>query len=347
MHTIEARNIHQALPEGLHRLRTQGIQQDSRNGPVIVMPGPVTTCFLRPCERVIFHPERDANPFFHLMESLWMLAGRNDLEFLTRFVQTFGMFSDDGKTLHGAYGHRWRTHFGFDQLGHIIATLRDDPTDRRQVLQMWDANMDLGREGKDLPCNTHVYFLRGKDGALNMTVCCRSNDIIWGAYGANAVHFSMLQEYIAAGIGCPVGLYWQMSNNYHAYVDKIEPLAVVEEQAMTIFDQEPRRCPYSREEVIPYPLVSTPIEQWQQDLLIFLEEGPVVGLRDSFFRRVATPMLLAHQAYSENQGGERYIKTLEILQQCRAEDWKRAAEEWILRRHAKFLRSADNGVDYS
>ena len=32
---------------------------------------------------------------------------------------------------------------------------------------------------------------------LCMTVCNRSNDMLWGAYGANVVHMSMLQEFVA------------------------------------------------------------------------------------------------------------------------------------------------------
>ena len=63
---------------------------------------------------------------------------------------------------------------------------------------MWDAKQDLSHrnESKDLPCNTHVYFSI-REGFLDMTVCNRSNDLIWGCCGANAVHMSFLQEYVA------------------------------------------------------------------------------------------------------------------------------------------------------
>lgn len=50
-----------------------------------------------------------------------------------------------------------------------------------------------------------------------MTVANRSNDIIWGCYGANAVHMSMLQEFVANALGIPVGLYNQVSNDWHIY----------------------------------------------------------------------------------------------------------------------------------
>ena len=50
-----------------------------------------------------------------------------------------------------------------------------------------------------------------------MSIVNRSNDMIWGAYGANAVHMSMLLEYMAAMTGFQVGIYYQISNNLHAY----------------------------------------------------------------------------------------------------------------------------------
>ena len=33
-----------------------------------------------PTKELLFDPDRDANPFFHFMEGLWMLAGFNDLK---------------------------------------------------------------------------------------------------------------------------------------------------------------------------------------------------------------------------------------------------------------------------
>lgn len=346
MQVINARNVHCALPEGVRMLKVLGEERDSRNGPVRVMPGPVTTVYRCPTERVILWPERDANPFFHLMEGLWMLAGRDDLGFLTQFVKTFANYSDDGMTLHGAYGRRWRSWFGFDQLGHIIEALRENPHDRRQVLQMWDATSDLGRDGKDVPCNTQVYFGVNSSGRLDMTVCCRSNDMVWGAYGANGVHFSMLQEYMAAAIEVEVGQYWQVSNNFHAYLDTLQQVESLVDRSEDCHRPRERGCPYATGRVAPFPLVSTPIRQWQQDLAMFMEEGPVVGLRDPFFRRVAIPMLLAHQAYKQYTGAERYDVAQGVLGQCRATDWRLAGEQWIEARRQAWVRRSDDGVVY-
>ncbi len=351
MHTIDVRNVQEALPEGIRLLQNVGIHRESRNGPVLVHDGPVTTLYRRPRERVIFWPERDANPFFHFMESLWMLAGRRDVEFVSRYVGSMKQFSDDGKIFHGAYGHRWINHFKHIQDGeqvgymHQLLTvgtmLKRNPEERRAVVGMWDPETDLAASGKDLPCNTHMYFSINKDGALDMTVCNRSNDIIWGAYGANAVHMSYAQEYVAGVVGCPVGRYWQWSNNYHAYLKTFTPLLKLADEVAT-----PHRLfldRYSNRLVQPYPLMSTPEQQWREDLALFMEEDVYIGLRDRFFTSVAHPIKMAHLAYKKGSGEERYITALEIIEQCRASDWRLACEQWLTRRLEKHRRAQDDG----
>lgn len=348
MQVIRVRNVHKALPEGLRLVQTSGMRRDSRNGSVLVVPTPVTTWYAKPRERVLFWAERDANPFFHFFECLWMLAGRRDVQFLDRFVKRMKTFSDDGETFHGAYGHRWRQHFDVegggnpnlpDQLPTIISRLIRFPDDRRCVLTMWDPCADLNADSKDLPCNTHVYFSRDQGGFLDMTVSCRSNDMILGAYGANAVHFSFLQEYVAGAVGCGVGGYWQMSNNYHAYVnndyDKIAHLADQVDDGMTA-----RPCPYELGAVSAYPIKVYSTKIWDEDLGVFFENGTVVGFRDPFFRQVVTPMWHAHQAY----GSRDFDQARDILAQCAATDWRLAATQWITRRQQRLEGAKADGT---
>ena len=127
MHVIRARNVNYALPMGLAYLELDGERSESRAGEVVVAPEPVTTVYELPVQRVLFYPERDCNPFFHLMESLWMLQGRRDVKFVKRFAGNMAKYSDDGANLEGAYGHRWRYHFKHDQLRWAIDRLRTDP----------------------------------------------------------------------------------------------------------------------------------------------------------------------------------------------------------------------------
>lgn len=331
MIVIEARNVQEAFRLGMTLIHDKATKRSSRAGEVLVIDGPVTTLYNRPTERVLFYPERDANPFFHFMEGLWMLGGRNDVEWISRFNSNIDQFSDDGVTFHGAYGYRWLNHFsGINQLSKVAEILRENKYDRRCVVNMWDPEIDLGRVGKDVPCNVAIMFAVSQTNHLDMTVCCRSNDIIWGAYGANAVHFSMLQEVMAAWIGSAVGRYWQISNNYHAYLDVFEKhksVVGLPNWRQTFMYEDPNL-------VCPFPMVNKPIETWFSDLNMFLDEGPVLGLRDRFFRKVACPIWNSWFAWknTEREKAERSQAAIEDLQSCKAADWKLACEEWILRR---------------
>jgi len=233
MLTRNCRNVNQGLPEVLRALQHHGRSYPSRNGEVVALNEPFCISYNTPYENVLFSPLRDANPFFHFMESVWMLAGRNDVEFVSMYNRRMREYSDDGIKFHGAYGYRWRHAFGFDQLNAIKTILKDNPFDRRAVLGMWHPGLDLGKTGKDFPCNTHCYFrivevnsVTNNDPSpfveryLQMTVCNRSNDAIWGLCGANAVHFSFLHRYMAECLDVNVGELFFITNNLHVYTDQ-------------------------------------------------------------------------------------------------------------------------------
>jgi len=326
MHVIRKRNVHQILPIGLGYLAECGIPMPSRAGDVLVAPGPVTTVYDRPAERVLFWAERDANPFLHFFESLWILAGRNDVALPARFAQRMRDFSDDGVTFHGAYGHRLRNHFGVDQLEVAVQMLNANPYNRRIVLQLWDPKEDLARDGKDLPCNQSIllnvsFGRRDERNRLNMMVTSRSHDIIWGAYGANAVQFPFIQEYLAGRLNLEIGNLTQVSWNYHAYVDVYNK---TRRGALLVPHDE---CPYTTGEIAPYPLMTVP-EAWNRDLLLFFEDPHSYGYTNSFFSQVAKPLWFSHAAFKKKD----IIGAIEIVEQCQASDWRKAAREWLLRR---------------
>lgn len=339
MRVIEATNVQEALKLGLGLLAKEGVKRESRAGDVLLMDCPVATRYAFPDQRVLFWAERDANPFFHFMEGLWMLAGRSDVAWISQFNSTIDQFSDDGVSFHGSYGQRWINHFTeceyregdgepfnikyMNQLERIIKMLKENPNERRCVLQMWDAETDLGHKGKDVPCNTQIIFSISVYGNLDMSVFNRSNDIVWGAYGANAVHMSMLQEFMAAAIGVPIGEYWQISNNWHSYLEVFEKHKCVKDLKWN--------DPYDGE-VEVYPMVNSPINEWLEDLEMFISQGVVTGSRDKFFRKVVHPMWNAWFAWKNKDDKKRIDTAIALMQDCQATDWKKACVEWLERR---------------
>jgi thymidylate synthase len=317
MRVIHARNVNHAFTQAVRAFVAVGVEQPSRAGDTLEIATPVSTVYERPCERVLFNEVRDANPFFFLHEALWMLGGRDDVASLTPFLKRMAEYSDDGKTFHAAYGHRWRSHFGRDQLLEIVTMLQRDCDTRRGVLQIWDANSDLGADSKDIPCNDLVFF-KIRSGRLNMLVANRSNDMIWGAYGANAVHFSFLQEYMAGMIGCEVGTYTQVSDSFHVYKGVFDKV---------IGQTQPTYDPYERGEVVSMPLVDNPSE-FDVDLYNYLNYTNPLIYGNAFFDAVAEPMRLAYFAHKEKKD----TRVDYCLSRIEASDWQRAAVEWISRR---------------
>lgn len=325
--TISGRNVNDVFTDAVWYMRTLGTEclEHSRGGPVLVAPGPVVSEYRAPWERVLFDKRRDANPTFHLMESIWMLAGCEDVDWLLPFNSGMAKYANDG-ILRGAYGARWRKGFGVDQIRNVVNELRRDYKTRRAVISMWDPRQDMDPTLLDVPCNTTVYFdLRG--GKLNMTVCCRSNDMFWGCYGANVVHFSILQEYVAGFLGAPMGVYRQFSNNFHIYTE----LPLWQEYVkMPSYLVQPYRVSGDTQWDNPFvvPLIQDKSEagKFRDDCQRFVSGEKCVT---NFMARVAEPM---REAYLLRKKGDRagVLRALERMPWC---DWNRALSDWIDRRN--------------
>jgi len=360
MLVIRAKNVNYAYRDGLLALFHDGVRQNSRNGEVVAMECPVTTVYENPRHRVLFNEARDANPFFHMMEAIWMLAGRRDAAFLTRYAKQLGEYAESDGNIHGAYGYRWRNHFlGIDQLHHVVNKLKRNPDDRQAVIAMWDpsneirpfymGNGGIGEEQiggddltgtwKDRPCNTHIYLrvvkkyaIRGGEGTwdvLDMTVCCRSNDAIWGAYGANAVHFSVLQEYLAAAIGVGVGTMYQVSNNLHYYVNDLSARCI-----NGVSDHTDSRYESMSFHVAPVVNDSASFLGECEEACRLIDEQWDTGnysvreFKNQWLEFTVMKAVMAHWHYK--QGNIEAMKN--AVNHVESDDWRMACQEWLTRR---------------
>lgn len=323
---LVTRNVNTALPEVLRLLDQCGEEAPSRNGPVIRLPLPLALTYTHPTERVLCNPLRDANPFFHYFESMWMLAGRADVATPARFVPRIADYSDDKRILHGAYGARWNND---DQLVNVIERLKKDPTTRRAVLALYQPIYDSDYEGKDMPCNTTIYFTIRR-GALDMTVCNRSNDIIWGMLGANVVHFSILQQFVAEALETPVGVYTQFSNDAHIYTDKYPKdkwggLA----ESMLFYDYGKHAFSSPMFDFTAGPAVT--IRQIDRFVSMLTDEGGVqVGSHQPTLSGTGMPMYAAW--YFRKRNITQAIGWAHLID---APDWRTACVDWLQRHHKR------------
>ena len=320
MAEISGENVPDAYHNVLCYMRDAAYPEQSRNGDVMVLGQPLTLTIRNPQERVMVDPIRNANPFFHLLEFVWMMAGRRDAEFVGNIVNRMWEYAEPNGKFHGAYGHRWRKYFIDDQIAEAITKLKNNPYDRRVVISMWDPDADfLDKQYNDHPCNTHIYFrVVGDD--LDMTVCNRSNDVIWGMLGANACHMTMLHELIATAAGYGVGKYRVFTNNAHVYRDLPNFEAI-----WNAVD------------------VDTPYRGGGPNIVPILRPGETypqfIGACSSFCKaphrindtgiwfidKIAFPMYKSYFAKDD------YTGALEWAARIEAWDWRLAAKEWLKR----------------
>ncbi len=168
-----------------------------------------------PCERIILVPGRNNSVFAAIAESMWVLAGRNDLDYLSAYLPRAPDFSDDGITWRGAYGPRLRDWNGIDQVAEIRSILDADPTSRRAVATIFDPDRDFV-QSKDIPCNNWLHFLE-REGKLHLNVTARSTDIWWGLSGINLFEWSLLLEVMAYWLGVEVGTLRFFTSSLHLY----------------------------------------------------------------------------------------------------------------------------------
>jgi thymidylate synthase len=178
-----------------------------------------------PTQRWVASRQPPINVAFAIAEVVWILTGRNDSAFLNYFNRQLPKYAGYGNTYHGAYGHRFRRHFGIDQLERAYKVLKAKPDSRQVVLQIWDARSDLpdssGKEAStDIPCNI-VSILRVRDEKLEWMQILRSNDVYRGL-PYNLVQFTTFQEIVAGWLGLKLGEYNQISNSLHVYEQDLE-----------------------------------------------------------------------------------------------------------------------------
>jgi thymidylate synthase len=253
------RNSTYALVDGLRDavateewLSVRGMRTKELRNQMIVLT--------RPVERCIVTPARHNNIFAAIAETVWVLAGRNDLAFLSHYLPRAMNFSDDGRTWRAAYGPRLRNWSGVDQLRTQVQLLRDDATTRRAVISLFDPASDFG-DSKDIPCTNWIHFLI-RDGLLHMNVAVRSNDIMWGFSGINAFEWSVLHELIAGWLAIPMGEVAFLASSFHLY-------DYHENRARSIVRQFPGVTCYDFG--LKSPKTTVPFDEFDETLHLWLE----------------------------------------------------------------------------
>lgn len=216
-HVYEGNNANDLWLAALADVNKVQIPQDGRDQPTKEI---LNAFFILhdPRQRFVF--SRPIDPAFAMAEVIWMLSGSRDLGAIAAWNSRMRNYSDNGSTLHGAYGHRIRRHFGFDQLHKAYLALRHNPNSRQVIIQIYDTVHDFPSShgepvSKDIPCNLMIHALV-REEKLHFTVMQRSNDLIWGT-PYNFIQFTSIQEVLAGLLGIDVGDHVRVADSLHIY----------------------------------------------------------------------------------------------------------------------------------
>lgn len=330
------RNISFATAAGLRDLFTSGAIVDVRGHRVRELRNRLTV-LSHPRERCLFLPHRGNDIIATLAETLWVLSGRDDIEWLSAYLPRAKDFSDNGSTWRAAYGPRLRNWNGIDQLAETRRLLLEETASRRAVMSLYDPDRDFV-VSKDIPCNNWLHWLV-REGQLHLTVAVRSNDLIWGFSGVNSFEWSVLQEMMAFWVGAEVGDATYLASSFHLYEHHDERARKSMEafRGVTCYDFG-----------VTGPAFRTSFDDFNEVLRTWFALEAQIRLNPNLpfpiERHIDDPFLLVSlqlvRLYLGAKGGWDPKRIAEELAQLPVTDLTAAAYEFFGRTHRKVLESA-------
>lgn len=245
-------NLDSMLTRGLTAIRDKGVSRKPawQRCSCMEIPEPVILELTNPLARFCTLSARKQNIPLAIAESVWVLAGLNDLDVLPgHYAKSIYEYSDDDRTYRAGYGPRVRfyngslvqydidhksreylqTHYQrgayfVDQLRFCVEQLSKDRFTRQAVITIHDPYKDDFQNGellstKDTPCTRSIQFMCDSQGNLNCYVHMRSNDILYGMSAINVAEFTFMQQIVGLICSLPLGRYYHIVNNLHYYED--------------------------------------------------------------------------------------------------------------------------------
>ncbi len=201
-------DLMRAVYEGI---QSQGTHIEPTKGPATELTG-VLLELTNPRAR-LSRTETRGKPFSCLGELCWYLASSNKLDFIEYYIRNYKE-SADGDEIFGGYGPRLFNWDGINQVENVIERLRDKPSSRKAVIQLFD-RIDITEKRNDVACTCTMQFLI-RDEKLIMITHMRSNDVFIGL-PHDIFCFTMIQELVARSLSSQLGTYKHAVGSLHLY----------------------------------------------------------------------------------------------------------------------------------
>lgn len=162
--------------------------------------------------------ETRGKAFSAIGELLWYLSRSNEFEFINYYIPDYKDFAENDekgrKIIYGGYGPRLFEKNGNDQVKNVLDLLEKNPSTRKAVVQIYDAE-DIVSKHEDVPCTcTLQFFIR--EERVHMQTSMRSNDAYLGL-PHDIFAFTMLQEIVARSLHRDIGKYYHSVGSLHIY----------------------------------------------------------------------------------------------------------------------------------
>ncbi len=157
-------------------------------------------------------------------ELLWFIAGDTNVRYLNENkVTIWDDWADADGDLGPIYGHQWRswpTRDGghIDQLGQVLAQIRENPDSRRHMISAWNP-ADLDRMALP-PCHALFQFYVAQ-GRLSCQLYQRSADVFLGV-PFNIASYALLTLMVAQVSDLEPGEFIHTFGDAHLYVNHLD-----------------------------------------------------------------------------------------------------------------------------
>jgi hypothetical protein len=141
------------------------------------------------------------------------------------------------------------------------------------------------------------------------------------------VHFSVLQEYMAARLCMEMGVYTHISDSWHFYLENPTWKKLSDGDVAGAQDYYTGHAP-SR--LSSLAIVNGSVQAWDDDLKVFFSDewDDTTLYQDVFFSGVARTMRDAWSCYKRGD----FVSAIHLSKNIRAQDWALACTQWLQRR---------------
>lgn len=209
---LKAETLDDLLRLSHQAIKNDGFVETSTRGRYLTLPG-VLLELTNPRAR-LSRTETRGKIVSCIGELVWILSGSDALHAISPYISQYVDESEDGETIHGAYGPRIFSRIGQHQFERTLAILRQKPSSRRAVIQILERR-DLAENRREIPCTLQLQF-RIIENRLNLLVSMRSNDAFLGL-PHDVFVFTVLQEIMAHHLSIEIGTYKHFAADFHLY----------------------------------------------------------------------------------------------------------------------------------